>query len=111
NKAVEHGRNIPDTWAALARFIARTQSPARVGEVLQQASRSLAPERAPLALGRCYEAMGRQDRAEQQYRALLSGHEDDVSAHHTLADFYLRVDQAHKAEPHLRRLIDPSNFA
>ena len=111
HKAVEHGRNIPDTWAALAQFVARTESPAKADEILQKARQKLPPERVPLALGRCYEAMGQWDRAEEQYQALLSAHGDDLSAHHTLADFYLRTDQQHKAEPHLRCLINSGSLA
>jgi tetratricopeptide (TPR) repeat protein len=111
SRAVERGKNIPDTWAALAQFVARTESRGQAEAVLQEARHTLSPERLPLALGRCYEAMGELDRAEQQYQVLSSAFADDTAVQQTLAGFYLQTDQPGKAEPHLRRLLDAATPA
>jgi predicted Zn-dependent protease len=103
-KAVAQGRNIPDTWAELAEFVARTQSKEKAEGVLQQARAALSADRVPLASARYYEAAGDIARAEEQYRALLQKDPDNLSNHQALASFYFRTDQAARAEQHLRRL-------
>src|SRR5262249_28378077 len=58
---------VPDVWVSLVRHLARTGQAAEAAAVIRQARQKLPADRAPLALARCYEALGQIDRAEALY--------------------------------------------
>ncbi|HXG12847.1 MAG TPA: tetratricopeptide repeat protein, partial [Gemmataceae bacterium] len=103
--------NVPDTWVALATYLARADRPAEAEALIEQARRKLPPDLAPLALAQCYLALGRPDRAEEQYRAAVEARPDDVLVRRTVALFYLDRDQLEQAKPHLRFLFAPTTKA
>src|SRR5262249_35099831 len=72
---------------------------------------SLPAERAALGLARCEEAVGRWQRAEELYGRALAARPTDFTVLRDAADFHLRADQFSRAEPHLRKLIDPGTRA
>ncbi len=102
---------IPDVWVALVRHLVRTGQAAQAEAAVEEARRSVPPERAALALARCEEAVGRPDRAEEMYRRFLATRPADFTVLRDLADYYLRADRSGKAEPHLRKLVDPGTRA
>ncbi|MBX6312993.1 MAG: tetratricopeptide repeat protein [Isosphaeraceae bacterium] len=110
-RAVMMAEDAPDPWVALVQFLARTGQKPQAEAALREAQRKLPPGQAPLALARCYEAIGQGAQAEQQYRAALAARPDDVATLRGAAAFYLRTGQLLKAEPPLRRLLDPQTKA
>src|SRR5262249_38171460 len=59
---------VPDTWAALVFFLAKTDV-AKAEAELAQARAKLPKDAVPMVLATCYEALGRPEQAEEQYRA------------------------------------------
>jgi tetratricopeptide (TPR) repeat protein len=110
-EAVRVADDIPDTWVALVQHLARTRQTEAANAALEEAAKKLPPDQAPIALAQCYEALGRHDRAEQYYRAALAAQPGDIRVLRNAAAFYLRVNQPHKAEPALRKVLDPQTKA
>jgi tetratricopeptide (TPR) repeat protein len=98
---------VPDTWAALILLLAQTDAK-RADAELAAAQRKLAGEQATLALALCEEALGRMNEAEERYRAALAARPNDPRVVRGLVGFYSRRGQPAKAEPVLRRLLDPA---
>ena len=94
----------PETWVALILFLARTD-PKQAETELAEAKRKLPPDKAPLALAQCQEALGRLKEAEESYQIALAGKPNDPEMLRNMADFYGRNGQRAKAEPLLRRLL------
>ena len=106
-QAVQMGGDDPDAWVALVHFLARTGKPARAEDAIVEAKSKLTGERAPPALAQCWEAVGRPERAESSYQAALSARPSDPVVLRGIASYYLRGQTA-RAEPHLRKLLDPA---
>ncbi len=102
---------IPDVWVALVAHLARTGQASRAEEALREAAKRLPPDRAELALARCEEALGRPAQAEAHYRKAVAARPADFVPLSLLADFYRRNDEPAKADPCLRKLIDPATRA
>jgi tetratricopeptide (TPR) repeat protein len=96
----------PDPWVALVLFLARTD-PKKAETELAAARTKLGKEDLPLVLAAGYEALGRTGEAEEQYQALVTARTDDPVALLNIASFYARIGPVSRAEPWLRKLIDP----
>lgn len=108
-RALQLADTVPDPWVALVEHLARTDRKADAEAKAHEAQRKLpAGPTTRLALARCYHAAGRRDLAEEQYRAALRDRPDDVAALRNLAGFYMGGNELNKAEPHLRKLLDPA---
>jgi Tfp pilus assembly protein PilF len=105
-RALALEERVPETWVALIQFLAVRGRGREAEEVLARAEGRLAGDKRPLALAPCYEAVGRLDRAREQYREALQTHGDDAGVLLTVSGFYLRWVQPQAAEPLLRRVID-----
>jgi tetratricopeptide (TPR) repeat protein len=92
---------------ALVRHLVRTGRRAEAEAQTEEAKRQLPPDRAPLALANCREALGQVERAAALYREALAARPTDFVALRALADFHCRTDQFREAEPYLRKLLDP----
>ena len=104
-----------DAWVALVLFLIDTdpskEKKAAEGKVAEMEGALLA-DQLPLALGRCYDALGQRDKAEEQYLTLLKQKpKKGVDVLRAVAAFYLGSGQFPKAEPHLKILIDSGNKA
>jgi tetratricopeptide (TPR) repeat protein len=106
-RLLETDGQLPDVWLALARHLARTQQQERVAALLQEMLRVLPADRADLAMARCLDAAGRPDEAAQYFDRALADSPDDLVALRQLAEFHCRGDRFARAEPYLRRLLDP----
>jgi predicted Zn-dependent protease len=100
-----------EPWVALAEVLARDGQWARAEEVAKEVHKCVDPERRPLALARLYEAADRCDLAERQYHDAAASRPDDFLLLRQAAAFHLRMDQPGRAEPYLRRLLDPRTGA
>src|SRR5207237_5978789 len=85
--------------------------PKKAEAELEKAKVKIPKDQLPLALAPCYEALGRVELADEQYRAALAAHPNDPSVLRAVSTFYARTGQAAKAVPVLRRLIDPQTQA
>ena len=107
-EAVRTASHVPDVWVALVRHLTRTKLATHVDDALRDMARSIPSDRADLTLALCLEAAGQTAEAEAQYQKLLAGDDADCVTIRQVAEFYLRGDQAAKAEQLLRRLLEPS---
>ena len=103
--AVELADAVPDTWAALASFLVRTEQTEKVESVLAEVRRKVPPEKAPLVLARCYEAIGKPEEAQKQCEAALAAAPKDPATVAWAADFFARTGNQPEAEKQLRRII------
>jgi tetratricopeptide (TPR) repeat protein len=102
------GRGEP--WVALVQFQVRLGQIREAEATIQEARRRLGQAGA-VPLAQCYEVFKRLDLAQEQYRAALAAHPEDLDILRVVADFYVRSSQFLKAEPSLRKLFDPRTKA
>ncbi len=106
-RATELGPGVPDTWVALVSYLAQTGQTTRAQDVLAILADKLTPEQLPLARARCWLALSRTDKAEEEYRAALAARPQDVRVLLAAVGFYVHLGEHAKAEPLLRRLLRP----
>jgi tetratricopeptide (TPR) repeat protein len=105
-RAVELAPQVPDTWLALVRYLAGAQKPSEAEKVIDQARDHLPKDGHELTLAACFEAIGRLDRADEQYRNTLDAKPRDPVVLRNVAAFYLRAGRAEDAESILKRLME-----
>ena len=97
---------VPDTWATLVLFLAR--SPGRKEEALktiQQAQEKLPVGKNRLAYAQCYEAVGDLNRAKELYDEALKAGPVDAALLRAVAGFALRTGKPKEAEALLKQLV------
>lgn len=107
-RAVELGGQAPGPWVALIECLAMFGAKEKAENALKQAEQKLKPNDAPAALARCYEVLGRTEKAEELHQKSLAAQANNASIIRQAAAFYLRVAQPRKAEPLLRQLLEPA---
>jgi tetratricopeptide (TPR) repeat protein len=100
--AVQLAGKAPDARVALVQYLARTRQTEKALAAIRDAERQLGQD--SLALARCYEAVGREDLAEQHYEAALAAKPDDLAALRGTASFYMRAGRLAKARVSLERI-------
>jgi len=103
--ACELGGAFPETWSALTLLLARNK-PDEAVKAIEAAKAKLAKDKLPLVLAPAYEALGKLDLAEEQYKALADVLTDKNLAQLDLAAFYSRTGEKAKAETTLRKILD-----
>jgi cellulose synthase operon protein C len=104
-QAAELGPEAPETWVGLIRFLASTDQVAAARAMLDKAVKKIPAEKAALALGPCYEALGRLDEAAKQYQTILAKGPNDPRVLRTVAEFCIRANKPEEAEGHLQRIV------
>jgi tetratricopeptide (TPR) repeat protein len=104
--AVKLAETEPETWVALVQHLTRSGKKADAEELIPTAKAKLPPEKAALALARCYESVGRLDRAKELYRDALAAHPDDPDILTNVAQFYLRTGELTETEKCLKKIIE-----
>jgi tetratricopeptide (TPR) repeat protein len=108
-QAVEVAGNVPETWVSLVQYLAATgqrkaaEAAIRDARARLESSNPRGAETA-LALGLCYEAVGRIEQANKEFLSALAGNQNDAGVVRAVADFYLRVGSAEGAKPLLERI-------
>lgn len=102
-EAVKVGPNTQEAWELLVRHLVASKKKNEAVEVVREASKPLAEN--PVALARLYERIDDQEQAEHYYKAALEEHPDDLLAIRRIVEYYLGVNQAAKALPHLEQII------
>ncbi len=105
-QAVTLGGTVGETWVALTQFLASRDAKA-AEKVIEEARAKLPPEAASLALAQCYEAIGKIEAADEQYRAALTARPADIAVWRGAAMFAQRVGNVKDAETRLRRIMEP----
>jgi tetratricopeptide (TPR) repeat protein len=106
-RATELAPRVPDTWVALVDFLAHNGQTARAADIVAALGDKLSPDQVKLARARCWLALYRTDKAEEEYRAALDECPRDGRVLLAAAGFYLRVGEADRAEALLRKLLGP----
>ncbi|WP_165066903.1 tetratricopeptide repeat protein [Paludisphaera rhizosphaerae] len=95
---------VPEPRVALVQLLVadrrRDEAEAAIREVQSKLAAS-----APLALGWCYETVGRPDQAFETYQAALAARPKDPTTIQGLASYYLRTGRPAEAEKHLENLV------
>jgi tetratricopeptide (TPR) repeat protein len=94
----------------LVAFLAGADRTAAAETAIAAMKPKVAPDRRELALGLCYEALGRNDLAETHYLAARKEQPRDPLVLQRLAAFCLRLMRYTEAEPVLGELIDPAHL-
>src|SRR5262249_51889470 len=102
-RAVALGDQHPEPWVALVFFL--TGAGQKAAAATEEARQKLPPDRAPLALAHCYEAIGKPEQADEQFQAALKARPDDVVVLRGVASSPLRRGQLALAVPHLRKIL------
>lgn len=110
-RAVRVAPHTPDPWIALVSYLGQVGEQAEAEAALRQAEKALPTNETPLALAQCWEALNRFDRAGQEYGRALDRRPKDFLCLQRAARFCLRVADVGRAEPLLRRLLDPAVVA
>jgi len=105
-RAVELAPQVPDTWLALVRHLAGAQKRSEAEKVIDQARDRLSKDSQLPTLAACFEAIGRLDRADEEYRHALDAQPRNPAVLRNVASFYLRAGRADDAEPILKRLMN-----
>src|SRR5262249_27999504 len=105
-QAVELAPDEPETWVALVQFLAGRKRRDDALAVPGRARKKLPAGPRPLALARCYEALGEVEQARKQYEEALKARPDDVAVLRTVTTFYLNAGRLQDAEPLLARVAE-----
>jgi tetratricopeptide (TPR) repeat protein len=100
----------PEIWWHFVRFLADTGQKSKALAAVREAEKSIPPPLAPPILARCYEATNQPGKAEDIYlRAVKTSSTQPalLRSLRNLVSFYERVGHLEKAEPYLRRMLEP----
>jgi tetratricopeptide (TPR) repeat protein len=111
--ATELAGDLPDSWLALVQFhVANKDSDKTWKDKAQAVIKSMQAKvpaaKLPFALARSYEAIHDNVLADKAYQAALSAQPNNLGLLQSMVLFQLNGGQAQKAEPNLRRLLDPN---
>ena len=95
----------PAAWATLVAYLAATGRRAAAEEAIEQARRKLPDRARPLALARCFAAIDRPDRAQEQYRAAVAASPQDLETLGASSDIALGIGKFEDAKDYLRKLV------
>ena len=109
-KARDLSDKSPACWTALIFALARTNAKEAEKE-MALVKDHLKPEDVPLVLATAYEALGKGKEAEEQYAKAVSLRGDNTAVLRVQASFLVRSGQLAKADPLLRKLMDPKTKA
>ena len=103
--AIELEPHDAATWVGLIQFFVAAGQKAQAEKVIGEAQGKIPAQRAPLALGQCYEALGNLEAAARQYQSSLAKAAKDGTVVRRVAEFCLREDKPDEAEVYLRRIV------
>jgi Tfp pilus assembly protein PilF len=106
-EAVKKAGGDPAPWVALVQLLAPQKN--RAKEALAEVARAqkkIAPDKAPLALARCYEVLGQVEQATAWYAKALAAGKEEPTVVRSLAAFHLNGGRLAAAEPLLRKLAE-----
>lgn len=105
-RAVAIAPQVVETWVTLVQFLSAGGKEDKAEEVIAEASAKIPPQKAPLALAQCYEAIGRIAAADEKFEAALAASPQDPAVVRAVADFYYRTGKVAPAETLLRQIME-----
>ena len=96
----------PEARVTLVRLLARDGRKAQAEAAIAEAKVALPVDVAPTALASCFEAIGRPDQAEQEYRSALEAGSAKPALRLAFAEFLLRAGRPQDAEAVLRPTLE-----
>jgi tetratricopeptide (TPR) repeat protein len=111
--AVEVAGTVPETWISLVQYLVATgqikEAEASVDRLESSGGRGFKSEEAALALGQCYESIGKVDKAREKFEGALSRSSNDLGVVRAAAGFYMRQGNAPEAKQLLERIVNQKN--
>jgi cellulose synthase operon protein C len=104
-RAVELKGDVPETWVTLVEFLSNVDKTSEAEEVINQARGKIPADKAIIALAQCYEAVGKNDLAMEQYKLAIAAKPNDPGVVRSVADFYQRIGKTVEAEALLQLII------
>jgi tetratricopeptide (TPR) repeat protein len=104
-------QRLPEVWWHFVRFLTETGQQAKALGAVQEAEKKIPPPLAPPILARCYETTKQPGKAEELYLSAVKTSPPQptlLQGLRNLVSFYERSGQLEKAEPYLRRLLEPN---
>jgi tetratricopeptide (TPR) repeat protein len=106
DEALRLRKSDPAAWVAKVQLLAsQPDRKADAVALIDEAKKAISEEEAPLALARCYEAVGQMDKAKAAYDEVLAKKRQDPAIVRTVASFYMNTGRLKDAEPLLRDLV------
>jgi tetratricopeptide (TPR) repeat protein len=105
-QACKLGPAAPETWETYIFYLTSMGEKTEAEAVLAQAKEKLPAEHLPVTLAHCYAKLGNTIEAEKQFLAARWSRPNDKGLSKDLADFYLNVGQANKAEKILKDFLE-----
>jgi tetratricopeptide (TPR) repeat protein len=106
HQAIAMADTEPEPYVAMVQFLAAKRKVKEAMTVVNQAREKLPPDKAPLALAQCYEALGMGDDARKSYDTAIKQTPGDVSVLRTAAGFYLKTGNKNDVVPLLRAVVN-----
>ena len=105
-KAAELAPDETGVWLALVQFLSQSGKESEALDVIAEARKTVDKKYLPLALARCFQSLGRDAEAKQQYQTAVANSDGKDSAAQLFAAFYLRNKKYEEAETLLKKMID-----
>jgi len=110
-ESVKIAPDSPESWFALITYLVREDRIEEAQVTIRKASESLPERIKDTAIARCYELVNNLELAEKHYLQSMNRESKQIGPILILADFYTRNGDQKKAEPLLKKLIDPETQA
>jgi tetratricopeptide (TPR) repeat protein len=104
-QAVQAPASPAEAWMMLVGELAKTQKKDEVDTTLQDVRTRFPSDKFPLVLAQCFLVAGQRDKADAEFDAALRSQPNDSAVVQAVVNFYLNTNQAGKAEPPLRRVL------
>jgi tetratricopeptide (TPR) repeat protein len=104
-RATIMAETVPEVWVAYIQYLAGRDR-AKAETAIAQAQSRLPAEKKAVALGLCYEAVGRLKEAQQQLEEALNKQPNEAMIVRLVAGFYLRTGRLQDAGPLLSRIVE-----
>lgn len=105
-KAVALAPAEPDPHVALVHLLAVQKKTMEAEEVIKDMAAHVAPDRAPLAVALCYDAMNFPNKATPYFDEAVRKNPDEAMTVRAAARFYLQIGRLDQATVLLQRIID-----
>lgn len=93
-------------WIALVQILVASKKVDEAEQVVNQAKAQIAEDQAMIAIGRCYELIGKSDAARSSYSEAVAKHPDDLVANQNWIDYLLKTGAIADAVSAARKLVD-----
>src|SRR5262249_32299943 len=104
-RAIALADTEPEPYVAFVQFLAARGRGQEGIAVANEAKKKLSPDKAPLALAQCYEALGLLNEARQNYDTAYQQHPGDANTLRAVASFYLKTGRLNEVAPLLRAVV------